>query len=145
MHPVIQKAIHVKWKFYGKWDTMWKLLITLFYCIAWLVLAYHFPDERTYYTPWKSNGWKIIFEVLIIVFALYFLIEVSAFFGTCFRVDIYMFKVNNRNTRTRCEMCSKLIIKTPERRHWHRSGVFFVNFEHIPHLVLVFLLLTSSM
>ena len=30
----------------------------------------------------------------------------------------YMFKVNNRNTRTRCETCSKLIIKIPERRHW---------------------------
>ena len=29
----------------------------------------------------------------------------------------YMFKVNNRNTRTRCEICSKLTIKTPERRH----------------------------
>ena len=26
----------------------------------------------------------------------------------------YMFKVNNRNTRTRCEICSKLTIKTPE-------------------------------
>ena len=54
----------------------------------------------------------------------------------------YMFKDNNRNTRTRCEMCSKLTIKTPERRQWHRSGVFIVNFEHISHLVLVFLLLT---
>ena len=31
-------------------------------------------------------------------------------------VGIYMFKVNNRNTRTRCEICSKLKIKTPERR-----------------------------
>ena len=28
----------------------------------------------------------------------------------------YMFKVNNRNTRTRCEICSKLTIKTAERR-----------------------------
>ena len=27
-----------------------------------------------------------------------------------------MFKVNNRNTRARCEICSKLTIKTPERR-----------------------------
>ena len=25
----------------------------------------------------------------------------------------YMFKVNNRNTRTSCEICSKLTIKTP--------------------------------
>ena len=39
-----------------------------------------------------------------------------------------MFKVNNRNTKTRCEICSKLAIKTPEQRHWHRSGVFVVNF-----------------
>ena len=29
----------------------------------------------------------------------------------------YMFKVNNRNTRTRCEICSKLTIKTTERRY----------------------------
>ena len=28
----------------------------------------------------------------------------------------YMFKLNNRDTRTRCEICSKLTIKTPERR-----------------------------
>ena len=41
-------------------------------------------------------------------------------------VGNYMFKVNNRNARTRCEIC---------------SGVFTVNFEHISHLVLVFLLL----
>ena len=33
----------------------------------------------------------------------------------------YMF---NRNTRTRLEICSKLTIKTPERRYWRRSGVF---------------------
>ena len=33
----------------------------------------------------------------------------------------YMFKVNNRNTRTRCQIYSKLTIKTPVRRYWHRS------------------------
>ena len=43
----------------------------------------------------------------------------------------YMFKVNCRNTRTRCEMCSKLTIKTPERLQWHHSDVFIVNFEHM--------------
>ena len=32
-------------------------------------------------------------------------------------VKIYLFKLNNRNTRKRCEICSKLTIKTPERRH----------------------------
>ena len=45
----------------------------------------------------------------------------------------YMFKVNKRNVKTRCEICSELII-----------GVFIVNFEHTSHLVLVFLLLTLN-
>ena len=40
--------------------------------------------------------------------------------------------------------CSKLTIKIPERRYWRRSGIYIVNFEHISHLVLVFLLLTLS-
>ena len=53
-----------------------------------------------------------------------------------------MLKVNNRSTRSRCEICSKLTIKLPERRR--RSGVFIVNFEHISHLDLAFLLLTLS-
>ena len=30
---------------------------------------------------------------------------------------IYLLKVNNRNTGTRCEICSNLTIKTVERRH----------------------------
>ena len=53
-----------------------------------------------------------------------------------------MFKVNNKNTRTRYEICSELTIKTPERRQCRCSGVVIVNFEHISHLILVFLLLT---
>ena len=40
----------------------------------------------------------------------------------------YMFKVNNKNIRTRCEICSKLTIKAPKRRHWLRTGAFIVNF-----------------
>ena len=43
----------------------------------------------------------------------------------------YIFKVSNRNTRTKCEICLKLI-KTTERG------------QHISRLVLVFLLLTFS-
>ena len=41
--------------------------------------------------------------------------------------------------------CSKLTMKIPELRHWHRSGVFNVNFEHTSHHVLVFVLLTLKM
>ena len=55
--------------------------------------------------------------------------------------NIYLFKVNNRNIRKRYEKCSKLTIKTPKQRQWRRSGAFTVNFEHISHLFLMFLLL----
>ena len=55
---------------------------------------------------------------------------------TCgFPISIYLLKVNNRSTITRCEICSKLSIKTPTRRHWCRSGVFIVSFEHILYSV----------
>ena len=38
----------------------------------------------------------------------------------------YMFKVNNRNSRARCEICSKLTIKLPERHYWrHLVPVLF--------------------
>ena len=39
------------------------------------------------------------------------------------------------------EICLKLIIKTPERRHWRRSDILIVNFEQILHMALVLLLL----
>ena len=48
-------------------------------------------------------------------------------------VNIHLFKVNNRNTRKRCGICQ-----------WRRSGAFIVNFEHIFHLFLVFLLLNLN-
>ena len=49
-----------------------------------------------------------------------------------------------RNTRKRCETCSKFTIKTTETRQWHRFGIFIFNFEHVSHLFLVFLLLTLT-
>ena len=50
-------------------------------------------------------------------------------------------KLNNRNTRKRCEICLKLTTET-QKRQWRRYGIFSVNFEHISHFLLVFLLLT---
>ena len=57
---------------------------------------------------------------------------------------IYLFQVNNRSTKKKCEICSKLTIKTPEWRHWRRSIIFIVNFERISHLFVLFLLLTLN-
>ena len=59
-------------------------------------------------------------------------------------VGNYLFKVKSKNTRIRCETCSKLTIKVPERRPTPFSGIFIINFEHISHLCLLFLALTLS-
>ena len=56
-------------------------------------------------------------------------------------VNIYLFKVSNRNTR---KSKSKLTIKTRQRLEWHRSRDFIFNVEHILHLFLLFLLLTLN-
>ena len=80
--------------------------------------------------------------------------------------NIYLFKVNNSNSRNRCEIYSNLLTKTPERRPQNgptnvnfpanavkfiasvvpfcgrRLVVFIDTFEHISHL---FLLLAFSM
>ena len=50
---------------------------------------------------------------------------------------MYLLKVNNRNRRRRSKISSKFTKK-------HQNDVFIINFEHISHLVLVFLLLTLS-
>ena len=58
---------------------------------------------------------------------------------------MYLFKVNNitlEKDATYIQLTIKLTIKTPERCQWRRSGIFIVNFEHISHTFLVFLLLT---
>ena len=52
--------------------------------------------------------------------------------------------VDNRNTTKMFEIYSKLTIKIPGRSHWHRSGVFMVNFEQVSWLFVVFLLLDGS-
>ena len=56
-------------------------------------------------------------------------------------VGISMFKVKKKNTGIRCEICSKLTIKTPERRQF---AISIFNSEHVLHLVLVVLKLTLN-
>ena len=43
----------------------------------------------------------------------------------------HLFKVNNRNTRKRCEICSKLKIKTPVKYFTPFSSVSMLDFEQI--------------
>ena len=53
-------------------------------------------------------------------------------------------KSSNIKNRKRFEICSKLTIKTTERRQRRCSDVITVNFEHILHLFLLFILFDSE-
>ena len=91
--------------------------------------------ERCHLVIWKPS---LIFHRFIYYSCGWYLEENS------YRANIYLFKVNNRNARKRCEIFWKLTTKTPERCHWRRFAVFIFNFEHISHLCPVFLLLTLN-
>ena len=61
----------------------------------------------------------------------------------CIRIsaNIYLFKINDRKSRKSCEICSKLTIKTPERRQGRRFGVLLLTLNIFHTVFLVFLLL----
>ena len=109
-------------------------------CKTWLKTAY--------WWPWIS---KCLLGWIIATICIKPLIKTLRKYPA----GIYLLKVNNRNTKTKCEICSKLTIKILERRQWRRSGIFIVNFgrsgifivnfEHISHVVLVFPTLTLNM
>ena len=98
---------------------------------------------RHYFLCSKIN----LFRASVSIFcSLLGIIEINRNTGTKWvhiAADNYVSKVNNKNFRTKYEICSKLTIKT-QRRQMRRSIVLIVNFEHITHLVLKFLLLTLS-
>ena len=52
--------------------------------------------------------------------------------------NIFLLKVNNRNTTKRYEMIKIFNNDPPERHHGRRSGGLIVNFEHISHFFYCF-------
>ena len=85
---------------------------TGFYMISTSVMEEltHFMPLVYFNTTWKYH-WSISENLLTF---------------TCSKSTI-----NNRNTRKRCEICSKSTIETPERRQW-RKGKEIVNFFPFP-------------
>ena len=64
---------------------------------------------------------------LCFLLLFYWSLLLVCFFFTCrilhvifyvFPANIYLFKVENKNTRKKSEICSKFTIRKPKRRHW---------------------------
>ena len=84
-------------------------------------------NNLTVFFYFLNFSWNIVSYFQVIVFKfLYHHHTIKIIKSTCNIISsnvwwslpagIYLFKVSNRNTRTRCELCSKLTIKTPKRR-----------------------------
>ena len=119
-YPNLKTTCHIKVKFL-LWTKRIENLLLAKYIISVTAPLMFRTDWRVKFCFWLRR--KILFK---------------------YPSGIYLLKVNSRNTTASCEICSKLTIKTPERRQWHCSCVFIVNFEHISHIVLVFLFLTLN-
>ena len=108
-------------------------------CYSWQLRMLHYTLNCLIYNssfciPFFSFfGWLHLFNI-ILIFSLMWPPNDVLSHRRLYPAGIYLLKFNNRNTKTRCEICSKLTIKT--------QGAFIVNFEHLSHLNLVFLLLT---
>ena len=85
-----------------------------------------FAGLRTYHCFSKTVR-KCIFNLKLGVSNLgIFLINISLKFILIIRAGIYLIKVNNRDTRTRCGIFSKFTIKTPKRRYWLYHSIAYL-------------------
>ena len=67
------------------------------------VFCTHTFTKTLPWTPWGREGYSPVNRLMLTYCET-----------IIFPVGIYLFKVNNKNTRKRCETCPKLIKKTPE-------------------------------
>ena len=90
------------------------------FSMAFLLCVYFLPRIESWSVYW-NDLWSLSFLSVFKPFqvsglSLFRPFSESFFELLAFTAGIYLLKVNNINTRTRCEICSKLKIKTPERR-----------------------------
>ena len=72
-----------------------------------------FPTTKDKQKKFGTEGFKY-FSVHFVLSQKVFCYSLGETFLT-FPAGIYLFEDNNGNTRTMCEICSKLTIKTPEQ------------------------------
>ena len=114
------------------------ILITVFWCFLG---EFKFNPFSANFTKWSNTLKQFVGNLRTNYLSVFDHFVGLALKGLSFREEL----TNLAFFCSKREICWKLTIKTTERHHWHRSGVFIVNFEYILHIVLVFLLLTLNM
>ena len=123
-----KKSLTENFSFCSLMQLTW-LNLNIDYLIIFLIECVHFVDSFYFaWIYWEIKGKKVqgknISVQQIKFLKLHCTFVTSVRVEHSFSVNIYLFKVSNRKTGKRCGLCSELTIKTPEGRHWRRSGVF---------------------
>ena len=107
----------------GQWPLTYFMPLVSFYAL-WKYKKFWFS---CFQGVWKqTSGIKWVNNRFYLVLKMKYLL-------TIYPTNIYLFKVNNRNTRKGCK-----------KGQWRRAGVFIVNFKHSSDLFLLYWFWTSS-
>ena len=107
--------------------------ISVMEVIGWLSIFAKKLRHRCFVGPQIHLSIECNFNVMetFRVKNIFSFLSTSRFIVGKYPANISLFKVNNRNTKTCRVNMFKVNNKTPERRHWRRSGVFIFNFEQV--------------
>ena len=68
MHPVIQRLIAVKWKYFGKRGAWIQVITNLFFVTLWTVLGVTSPSKaRDFFDPIEKKWWRVVLGVIAIL------------------------------------------------------------------------------
>ena len=100
--------------------------------LSWVPgLEYRVPPLGSRFSCPASHIWVGPRVPQFLTFFQFFFLLIEPADNYLFTITITT-KVNNNNTRTKCEICSKLTIRY--QNDWRRSNAFIVNFEHISYV-----------
>ncbi len=60
MHPAIRRLLDVKWDLFGKWSSIWFVLVNMIYTIIWTALGLVLPRDGNYYRPLSKFWWRLV-------------------------------------------------------------------------------------
>ena len=116
----------------------------VFFPFTWVPLPYSGRRQKKKKKPNKVSMKDDLFERISgLLLWIKQLLKVSSLVHPHISVNICLLKVNNSSARIICKISSKLTIKTTERLQWS-FWCFTVNYGHISHIFLLFLLLNLS-
>ena len=105
----------------------YRFYIWSFFCKCWFYVCYDLTTKLQVWNVVIKKRLNFLFmEILCeivranglsyIMLMFPFISVLLSEFAPKYPANNYLFKVNNRNTRNKCEICLTLTIKTPERR-----------------------------